>query len=83
MVVAVVDRAVQDWLATLRDETEIVDAQGRVLGRFVPEAGGLDDLYREAAAHFDPEELRRRKNSQEPTYPLAEILQRLDSSESA
>jgi hypothetical protein len=83
MVIAVVDRAVQDWLATLRDETEIVDAQGRVLGRFVPEDGALDDMYHEAVAHFDPEELRRRKNSGEPTYPLAEILQRLESSESA
>ena len=83
MAIAVVDRAVQDWLATLRDETEIVDAEGRVLGRFVPEDGGLDDMYREAAAHFDPEELRRRKNSGEPAHPLADILQRLDASESA
>ncbi len=83
MVVAVVDRAVQDWLATLRDETDIVDAQGRLLGRFVPEAGGLDDMYREAVAHFDPEELRRRKNSGEPAHPLPEILGRLDASESA
>jgi hypothetical protein len=82
MVIAVVDRAVQDWLVTLRDETEIVDDQGRLLGRFVPADASLDEMYREAATQFDPEEIRRRKDSGEPAYPLAEIMQRLNSSES-
>ena len=83
METTITDPAIRDWLATLHDETELRDAEGRLLGRFVPVDHDLDALYSEAAAHFDPEELRRRKNSGEPTYPLAEILRRLDSSESA
>ncbi len=82
MVTTITDPAIQNWLATLRDETELCDAEGRVLGRFVPADHDLDAMYAEAAAHFDPQELRRRKNSGQPAYPLSELWRRLDSSES-
>lgn len=82
MVTTITDPTIRDWLTTLHGETELCDIDGRVLGRFVPIDHDVEAMYAEAAAHFDPEELRRRKNSGEPAYPLSELWRRLDSSES-
>ena len=79
MVTKTVVPGVDDWLLTLREETEIRGADGRVLGYFVPADPELDALYAEAAAHFDPEELRRRKNSGGPWYTTEEVLRHLNS----
>ena len=83
MVTTITDPTIRDWLATIPGETDLCDADGRVLGHFVPADRDLEALYAEAAAHFDPEELRRRKNSGEPAYPLSELWRRLETSESA
>ena len=79
MVTTITDPTIRDWLTTLHGETELCDIDGRVLGRFVPIDHDVDAMYAEAAAHFDPEEMRRRLNSDGPWYTTEEVLRHLNS----
>ena len=79
MVTTITDPTIRDWLSTLHGETELCDIDGRVLGRFVPVDDDVEAMYAEAAAHFDPEEMRRRLNSDGPWYTTEEVLRHLNS----
>ena len=56
----------------LREPTDVVDENGRSIGRFFPE-GKLDQISRPVS----DEELRRRIAANERTYSTAEVLQQL------
>ncbi len=63
-------------LASLKERTEIRDADGKLLGIYEPAARGksLRDL-------FDPEELRRRKQraQNDPGRSLDEVMRRIQA----
>jgi hypothetical protein len=71
------DIALQQSLANVPGLTEIRDSQGVLLGYFSPAKHKLAQAYAEAAAHFDPAEIKRRKESEEPGRSTAEVLSRL------
>ena len=58
---------------------EVRDAQGAIVGFFVPASVEHACEYARAAAHFDPQELRRRRESSGKTYTTQEVLEHLDS----
>jgi len=57
--------------------SEIRDPSGTVIGFFAPVAIEHAQRYAEAAAHFDPSEIKRRKESNEPLRTTAEVLEHL------
>jgi hypothetical protein len=62
--------------------TEVRDTNGNLLGYYSPvtpsRSTKLDAAtFAEAAARIDPEELKRRKESQEREYTTAEVLEHL------
>jgi hypothetical protein len=61
-------------LAPLVQPAEIRDANGNILGYFTPDAERIERVYAEAATHFDCEELKRRKESDEEVFTTAEVL---------
>jgi hypothetical protein len=67
------DTSLQQSLSNLPGLTEVRDAQGTVLGYFSPAAHKTP----QAAAHFDPEEMKRRKQSNEPGRTTSEVLSRI------
>lgn len=68
-------------LGCLTGPTEIRDAQGNLLGCYTPDAERIRALYERARAHFDPEELRRRKEANNPGYSLAEVFEHIRAME--
>jgi Zn/Cd-binding protein ZinT len=52
---------------------EIVDTNGRLVGRFVPEREAADDQWEVVYPHLSEQELAERLNSQEPTYTTEEV----------
>jgi hypothetical protein len=52
-----------------------------VLGYFSPATHESAEAYAKAAAHFDPEEMKRRKMSNEAGRPTSEVLKRIATSE--
>ncbi len=70
--------AVEMLLGGLGEPTEIRDARGRLLGYFTPTAC-RQALYDEANAHFDPAEMKRRKDMRDSGSTTAEILEHLKS----
>jgi hypothetical protein len=50
-----------------------------VLGYFSPASHKLPEAYAQAAAHFDPEEMQRRKESGERGRTTSEVINRLTS----
>jgi YD repeat-containing protein len=64
-------------LAPLTAPTEIRDGQGNLLGHFTPDAERIRQLYEQAQAHFDPEELKERKAAGNPGLTLAEIFEHI------
>src|SRR5437868_3907356 len=67
-----------DDLGRLVEPAEISDANGRLLGIFVPanlERGKR--LYAESASKIDAAEIQRRMQSNEPGVPMAVVLKRL------
>jgi hypothetical protein len=75
------DAATQATLNQLDQLTEIRDTQGRVLGFFAPADRLNQLLYLEAAQHFDPQEIERRKASGGKKYTTQEVLDYLHSLE--
>ena len=79
MITLTADEAMQDLLGRLKEPTEIRDSKGRPIGYFTPAASQETLLYQQVAAHFDPEEMRRRKESGHPGDTTPEVLEHLKS----
>jgi hypothetical protein len=75
------DTSLQDSLAKLPGLTEVRDSEGTVLGYFSPASNQTPEAYAQAAAHFDPEELGRRKQSNEKGRTTGEVLSRIAASQ--
>jgi hypothetical protein len=73
------DSSLQDSLAKLPGLTEVRDSGGKVLGYFSPASHGLPEAYAQAAAHFDSDEMKRRKASNDKGRTTDEVLKRLAS----
>jgi hypothetical protein len=73
---------VEALLGGLGEPTEIRGASGHLLGYFTPTAC-RQALYDEANAHFDPAEMKRRKDMRDAGSTTAEILEHLQSLGSA
>ncbi len=71
------DAPLQQSLANLPGLTEVRDAQGNVLGYYSPASKESAEAYVQAAAHFNPEEMKRRKSSSETGRTTGEVLNRI------
>lgn len=78
MVTLTADASLPEALRQLEEPAEIRDTAGTLIGYFTP-AAQEDAFYREARAHFDPEETRRRRESGAEGYTTAEVLEHLNS----
>jgi hypothetical protein len=74
-----VDPSLQQSLSSLPGLTEVIDSQGIVLGYFSPAAHQTPGAYAQAAAHFDSEEMKQRKLSNEKGRTTSEVLSRIRS----
>ena len=74
--------AVEALLGGLGEPTEIRDPRGQVLGYFTP-TSYRQAQYEEAKAHFDPVEMKRRKDTRVPGETTAEVLEHLQALGSA
>jgi hypothetical protein len=72
-----VDASLQQSLSSLPGLTEVIDSQGTVLGYFSPATHQTPEAYAQAAAHFDSEEMKRRKLSNEKGRTTSEVLSRI------
>lgn len=72
-----VDTSLQQSLSSLPGLTEVRDSQGIVLGYFSPAAHTTPEAYSQAAAHFNAEEMKRRKLSNEKGRTTNEVLGRI------
>jgi hypothetical protein len=75
------DTALQQSLSSLPELTEVRDSQGTVLGYFSPATHKTPQAHAQAAAHFDPEEMQRRKLSNETGRTTSDVLGRIASLE--
>jgi hypothetical protein len=75
------DTTLQQSLLRVSGLTEVRDAHGVVLGYFSPATQKSPEAYAQAAAHFDPEEMKRRKLSPEKGRTTSEVLSRIASME--
>jgi hypothetical protein len=73
------DVSLQQSLTSLPGLTEVRDAQGIVVGYFSPASHKNAEAYAQAAAHFDPNEMRERKRSAEKGRTTNEVLGRISS----
>lgn len=78
MVTITANEAVETVLTGLAQKTEIRSTSGRVIGYFEP-SQEVRKMYEEARKQFDPEELKRIKESGGPSYTTAEVLAHLRS----
>ena len=76
-----IDPSLQQSLAALPGLTEVRDSAGAVIGFFSPASKQLADAYAQAASHFDPEEMKRRKAANEPGISTSDVLNRIASQE--
>ena len=74
-----VDPSLQQSLAALPGLTEVRDSAGTVIGYFSPASKQLPEAYSQAAAHFDVDEMQRRKASNEQGHSTSEVLNRIAS----
>jgi hypothetical protein len=79
MVDVTADAALQQALAGLDGPARLVDTAGNVIGYFTPAPKVESTLYKAALAAFDPEEMKRRKESGGPYYTTREVLDHLGS----
>jgi Zn/Cd-binding protein ZinT len=56
---------------------EIVDTNGCLVGRFVPERAGADDQWEVVYPMLSEQELAERLNSNEPTFTTEEVKEYL------
>jgi hypothetical protein len=80
MNVITADSALQQSLVNLPGLTEVRDTRGVLLGFFSPASQKTAEAYAEAATHFDPEELKRRKSENAAGRSTAEVLARIEKS---
>jgi hypothetical protein len=76
----VVDENLPSKLDQCTDRTELYDADGRILGVFVPEAVRERRMYDRIRAELTPEriaEIERRAQDPGPGYTTAEVMQKL------
>ena len=69
---------VEALLGGLGEPTEIRDSSGHVMGYFTP-SSFRQALYDDAKSHFDPVEMKRRKDTRDAGSTTAEILEHLHS----
>jgi hypothetical protein len=74
-----VDSSIGTLLENFHEVTQIRDESGKLIGTFTPARQEKTALYEYVAANFDPEEIKRRKNSKEPRLTTAEVLAHLES----
>jgi hypothetical protein len=79
-----VDSSLQQSLTSLPGLTEVRDSAGAVIGFFSPASkqsspASQAAAYSQAAAHFDPEELKGRKASNEQGNSTSQVLNRIAS----
>lgn len=74
------DTSFKQSLLTLPGLTEFRDSQGMVLGYFSPASHEAAEVLVQAAAQFDPEEMKRRKLSNEAGRTTSEVLNRIAAS---
>jgi hypothetical protein len=75
------DSSLGQSLSSLSGLTEVRDAHGKVLGFFSPTCHPAPEAYARAAAHFDPQEMKRRKASNEAGRETGDVLNRLTESD--
>ncbi len=75
------DPSLQQSLSSLPGLTEVRDAQGVVIGYFSPASRATPEAYAQAAAHFDPNEMKERKSCNETGRTTSEVLSRITSLE--
>lgn len=75
--------AVLGLLNSLTDTTEILNAEGKVLGYFTPAAERERQAYERAKQSIDFAELERREKSGEVGHSFEQVLERLKSLEAA
>jgi hypothetical protein len=78
MNVVTADPLLQQSLTNLSGLTEVRDTQGSILGYFSPASQKAADAYVQAASHFDPQEMQRRKMSNKPGRLTNEVLERIE-----
>jgi hypothetical protein len=71
------DTSLQQSLVNALGLTEVRAVDGALLGYFSPARRKLAEAYVEAAAHFDQEEMERRKTSNETGRSTTEVLNNL------
>jgi len=82
MNIVTADSTLQQSLDVFSGLTEIRDSQGRVIGYFSPATTDkVSAAYAQAAAQFDAEELKRRKQSGDKGLTTTEVLDQLKSLE--
>ena len=74
-----VDTSLQESLAGLSGLTQLRDPHGAVIGYFSPASHATPEAYAQAAAHFDPNEMKNRKLSQATGRSISEVLSRIAS----
>ena len=80
----IADPTLEKWLATIKDVTEIHDAQGNLLGTFTPRLTAEEyAIYEKVKQLFDPAETDRiAKEYHGKGRPLAEFWKELEARES-
>ena len=73
------DSSLQDSLAKLPGLTEVRDSGGKILGYFSPASHSSPEAYAQAAAHFDSDEMKQRKASNDKGRTTDEVLKRIAS----
>lgn len=71
------DSELRDVFGKFHEVTQIRDSSGNLIGTFTPASCDEDLLYARAAAHFDPAEMKRRKDSGQIGRTTAEVLAKL------
>ena len=71
------DTSLQQSLSTLPGLTVVRDSEGAVLGYYSPASHKTPEAYAQAAAQFDPDEMKRRKLSNEKGRTTSDVLSRI------
>lgn len=71
------DAAVEAVFGGLAEPVELRDSDGRLMGVFTPASRDEADVYSRAAAHFNPDEKQRRKDSGRVGLTTDDVLARI------
>lgn len=81
MVIVTADNQMHVVIGNLAEPAEIVDSGGNVLGYYTPARVRDAKAYAEARQHFDPEVLKRRRETGPVGRTTKEVLERLKAME--